>query len=136
MSLGSGPPPDRTRIVIADDDRSFAEMLRTALVAHDQFDVVSIAGDGAEAVAEAERLKPDLILIDLVMPGFDGVEATRRISELPDPPAVILITGEDVSATDVKAYEAGAAAYLRKTQDLPSLIDVIVAFSRFSTTSA
>jgi CheY-like chemotaxis protein len=62
---------------------------------------------------------------------LDGVRATRLIHSLVDPPAVVLITGE-TEATDVAAYEAGAAAYLRKSEDLPMLVSVIVAVSRLA----
>jgi DNA-binding NarL/FixJ family response regulator len=137
MPLGSAvPPSDRTRIVIADDDRLFAEMLRAALSAHDDFEVVAIVGDGAAAVARAEALRPSLVLMDVAMPLLDGIEATRRICDLPDPPRVVLITGESAEATDRRAYEAGATTYLRKSQDLLSLIDVIVAVSRVTAAAA
>jgi DNA-binding NarL/FixJ family response regulator len=126
------PPPDPTRIVIADDDRLFAETLRTALMAHEEFEVVAIAGDGAEAVARVRELRPSLVLMDVTMPVLDGIEATRQIRALPDPPAVVLVTGEEAESVDRRAYEAGATAYLRKSQDLASVIDVIVAVSRLS----
>lgn len=129
------PPTDRTRILIADDDRSFAEMMRSALAMHDEFDVVGVVGNGAEAVASATSLKPTVVLMDVAMPVLDGIEATRQMRELPDPPTVVLITGEDVQSGDKRAYEAGAAAYLRKSQQLVSVIDVVVAVSRLSTAS-
>jgi len=133
--LSAVPPTDRTRILIADDDRSFAEMMRSALAMHDEFDVVGVVGNGAEAVASATSLKPTVVLMDVAMPVLDGIEATRQMRELPDPPTVVLITGEDVQSGDKRAYEAGAAAYLRKSQQLVSVIDVVVAVSRLSTAS-
>jgi DNA-binding NarL/FixJ family response regulator len=123
---------DRTRIVIADDDREFAEMLQAALSLHEDFEVVAIAGDGAEAVAWATELRPQLVLMDVGMPKLDGIEATRLIRELSDPPLVILITGEDPRATGENAYDAGAAAYLLKSRDLPNLIDAILTCTRLS----
>jgi DNA-binding NarL/FixJ family response regulator len=123
---------DRTRIVIADDDRQFAEMLQAALTLHEEFEVVAIVGDGAEAVASATELRPELVLMDVAMPKLDGIEATHRIRELPDPPLVILITGQDPRATGENAYDAGAAAYLLKTRDLPNLIDAILTCTRLS----
>jgi CheY-like chemotaxis protein len=136
MPLGSLPPPlDPTRIVIVDDDRVFVEMLHTALSEHDAFDVVGIAANGEEAMERVEELKPSLVLMDVTMPVLDGVEATRQMQELPEPPSVVLITGEDHDA-DTAAYEAGAVAYLRKTDDLPLLISVIVAVSRLSAAPA
>jgi len=133
--LSAVPPTDRTRILIADDDRSFAEMMRSALAMHDEFDVVGVVGNGAEAVASATSLKPTVVLMDVAMPVLDGIEATRQMRELPDPPTVVLITGEDAQSGDKRAYEAGAAAYLRKSQELVSVIDVVVAVSRVSAVS-
>jgi DNA-binding NarL/FixJ family response regulator len=126
------PPADRTRILIADDDRFFAEMLRTALVAHDEFEVVGVFGNGAEALAGTESLKPSLVLMDVAMPVLDGIEATRKLRELADPPTVVLITGEESESNGKRAYEAGAAAYLRKSLELVSVIDVVIAVSRLS----
>jgi DNA-binding NarL/FixJ family response regulator len=131
MVQGSqAPPADRTRILIADDDRFFAEMLRGALATHDEFDVIGVYENGAEAVAGTKSLKPALVLMDVAMPFMDGIEATRRMQELDEPPTVVLITGEASEQDDKRAYEAGASAYLRKTQELVSVIDVIVALSR------
>jgi len=110
-------------------------MLRNALAAHDGFDVVGVVGNGAEAVASSEALKPALVLMDVAMPVLDGIEATRQLRELADPPTVVLITGEDAESGDQRAYEAGASAYLRKSQELVSVIDVVVAVSRLSTLS-
>jgi two-component system, NarL family, response regulator NreC len=127
------PPAERTRILIADDDRLFAEMLRSALAAHDGFEVVAVVENGERAVAGAGELKPSLVLMDVAMPVLDGIEATRQIRDLPDPPAVVLITGEESEGIDRSAYEAGASVYLRKSQDVVAVIDVVVAVSQMST---
>jgi DNA-binding NarL/FixJ family response regulator len=135
MPLAAGTPPDnRLRIVIADDDPLFAALLRARLAGRPELEVVGLARDGAEAVALAERLLPDLLLMDVHMPGVDGIEATRLVRDLPDPPTVVLITGDDEDA-DARAYEAGAAAYLQKSVDIVSLIDVVVAVSRVARTA-
>jgi DNA-binding NarL/FixJ family response regulator len=137
MGTGTGvPPAGRTRVLIADDDRFFAEMLRAALAAHDEFDVVGIFENGAEAVEGAQSLKPALVLMDVAMPMLDGIEATRLLRELDDPPLVVLITGEASEADDRRAYAAGASAYLRKSEELPSVIDVVVAVSRVTSATA
>jgi DNA-binding NarL/FixJ family response regulator len=128
----AAPPSDRTRILIADDDRFFARMLRRALATHDDLDVVGIVDNGAEAVAQAETLKPALVVMDVMMPLLDGIEATREIRNLPAAPTIILITGEDSESSERRAYEAGATAVLYKSQELVSLIDAIVAVSRLS----
>jgi DNA-binding NarL/FixJ family response regulator len=130
------PPSALTRILIVDDDPFFVEMLRTALLEHDDFEVVGTARNGQEAYDLAVELKPSVVLMDVSMPLLDGVKATRLIHRLDDPPAVVLITGEDTEATDTAAYEAGAAAYLRKSEDLPMLVGVIVAVSRLAAAPA
>jgi two-component system response regulator DegU len=136
MEPASGvPPADRTRILIADDDRFFAEMLRSALVVHDEFEVVGVFENGAEALAGTESLKPALVLMDVGMPVLDGIETTRKLRDLADPPTVVLITGEESESNGKRAYEAGAAAYLRKSEELVSVIDVVIAVSRLNAIS-
>jgi DNA-binding NarL/FixJ family response regulator len=110
-------------------------MLQSTLAEHDQFEVVGTAANGAEAVSLVEELRPALVLMDVAMPVLDGVSAMQEIGSLPAPPAVVLITGEDGEVNAHTAYEGGAAAYLRKTEDLPLLIGVILAVTQFSTTS-
>jgi DNA-binding NarL/FixJ family response regulator len=130
------PPSALTRILIVDDDPLFVEMLRDALLAYDDFEIVGTAHDGREAYERAVELKPSVVLMDVSMPVLGGVEATRLIQGLEDPPSVVLITGEESEATDAAAYEAGAAAYLRKSEDLPMLVGVIIAVSRLATAPA
>jgi DNA-binding NarL/FixJ family response regulator len=132
VSLPPGMPlRDRIRIVVADDDRMFAQSLQVRLTAYADLEVVGIAGDGREAVALVQDLVPDIVLMDVNMPILDGVEAARLMRALPEPPTVVLVTGEDAD-DDSGAYESGAAAYLRKSVELVSLIDVIVAFSQLA----
>jgi DNA-binding NarL/FixJ family response regulator len=125
------PPAGRTRILIADDDRRFSERLRVSLEAHEAFQVVGIAATGDEALHLVETLKPSLVLMEVAIPGLDGIEATHRMRGLPDGPAVLLMTADD-EVEESRAFEAGAAAYLRKSADLVSLVDVVVTFARLS----
>jgi len=133
MPQPPGPPQTPLRVVIADDDRLFARMMRARLSALPEIEVVGLAADGRRALVLAEELEPDVVLMDVHMPVMDGVEATRLIRALEEPPAVVLITGEDAAA-DAAAFEAGAAAYLRKSGDLIDVVDVIVAFSQLTRT--
>ncbi|TML67213.1 MAG: response regulator [Actinobacteria bacterium] len=125
----STPPLERVRVVIADDDRAFAELLRSSLTAHAEIDVVGVAKDGVEAFDLANVLKPDLVVLDVGMPRVDGIEAARRIRQLPKPPRVVLITGEDSPTGNRRAYAAGASAYLRKTTDVAAMLDLVVGVS-------
>jgi DNA-binding NarL/FixJ family response regulator len=123
------PETDTVRVVLADDDRLFLQMMRARLSMRPELEVVGIAANGREAVELTAELGPDLVLMDVSMPVLDGIEASRLIRAAENPPAVVLVTGED-EAADGRAYEAGAIAYLRKTGDIVGLIDVILAVSQ------
>jgi DNA-binding NarL/FixJ family response regulator len=102
------------RLLVVDDHPVVRQGLRTFLGTRSDFEVVGEAGDGETAVAEAARLRPDVILMDLVMPGVDGLEAIGRIRAA-DPQARILVLTSFASADQVlPALRAGAAGYLLK----------------------
>ena len=101
------------RILIADDHALFRDGLRSLLEAHDIV-VVGEASNGEEAVELAWKLKPDVTLMDLMMPGIDGLEATKRlVAELPEVKVVIL-TASDDDANLFEAIKSGAKGYLLK----------------------
>jgi DNA-binding NarL/FixJ family response regulator len=102
--------------------------LRASIEAHEALEVVGMAVDGTEAIQLVEALKPSLVLVDAAMPGLDGIETTRRLGELSDSPAVVLMISED-DATDPHTVGAGAVAYLRKTGDLDSMLDIVIALA-------
>ena len=108
----------KIRTLLADDHSLVRFGLASLLKLHDDFDVVGGAGDGEEAIRMARELKPDVVIMDLVMPVLDGVEATRRIhAELPAVKILILTsfgTSNDVS----RAMAAGATGALVK--DIPN----------------
>jgi DNA-binding NarL/FixJ family response regulator len=105
------------RVLIADDQALFREGLRAVLTASG-VEVVGEARNGAEAVALATQLGPDVVLMDLRMPVLDGAAATRRIQVLPRPPRVIVLTTFDDDDSVFDAVRAGALGYLLK--DTPS----------------
>jgi DNA-binding NarL/FixJ family response regulator len=112
------------RVLLADDHALLLEGLQNLLEAHD-IEVVGVARDGGEAAAQARKLRPELILMDIRMPVCDGLAATRIIkSELPEIKIVILTT----SAEDQDLFEAvksGASGYLLKSMDAESLIEAL-----------
>jgi NarL family two-component system response regulator LiaR len=109
--------PDGTavRVLVVDDHAVVREGLRTFLHLQDGIELVGEAADGAEAVALADRLAPDVVLMDLVMPQLDGIEALRRIRACRPETRVIVLTsfGEDEKL--LPAVRAGAAGYLLKS---------------------
>ncbi|MQY02896.1 response regulator [Actinomadura macrotermitis] len=102
-------------VLIADDHPVVRAGLCALLGAEPGIEVVGEAADGAAAVRQAGLLRPDLVLMDLRLgPGMDGVEATRRILALPDPPRVLVLTTYDSDADIARAVAVGAAGYLLK----------------------
>ncbi|HEX8864602.1 MAG TPA: response regulator transcription factor [Lentzea sp.] len=102
------------RVLIADDHPVVRQGLRALLGTLDEFEVVGEASDGDSAVREAVLLRPDVVLMDVRMPGSDGVGATRRIrASVPDA-AVLILTMYDDDATVFTAMQAGARGYLLK----------------------
>jgi len=99
------------RVVIADHHRLIREGLR-ALLEHAGVEVVGEAGDGREAVVEARRLHPDVVVMDVALPNFNGVEATRRITAELSPIRVVGLSGNADRRCVVSMLRAGAAGYL------------------------
>jgi DNA-binding NarL/FixJ family response regulator len=124
-SVPRNKPDDGITIIIADDHRAFGEALQVALGKEDDFTVIEVVTDGAGAVEAAERAHPDVILVDLQMPGMDGVEATRKIRERAHAPSVIMLSGLGDDLTLGRAVQAGASGYLPKTEAVRHLADAI-----------
>jgi DNA-binding NarL/FixJ family response regulator len=120
------------RVVLADDHPVVREGLRGMLAAEPDIEVVGEAASGPEAVALAERLRPDVILMDLRMPGGDGVEATRQLAGT----TVVVLTTYDSDADILRAVEAGAAGYLLKDTPRAVLADSVRAAARGETVLA
>jgi DNA-binding NarL/FixJ family response regulator len=115
------------RILLVDDDPMVCEHLQTILTTADDMAIVDIAHDGAEAIDSVTRLRPDVVLMDLRMPGVDGITATRHITALRQPPVVVALTTFDSEEDVLSAMAAGAAGYLLKStppQDLIGLVRV------------
>ena len=100
------------RVIIVDDEPPARERLRSMLAETDGFEVVGEAGNGLEALEMVEKLLPDILLLDVRMPGIDGLEVARQLATQPEPPAVIFTTAFDEYA--LQAFESEAIAYLLK----------------------
>jgi DNA-binding NarL/FixJ family response regulator len=108
------------RVLVVDDEELVCTGLRLILDAEPDIGVVGTASDGRQAVAEVRRLCPDVVLMDIRMPGLDGLEATRRILTEPEVPPckVVILTTFDVDEHVYEALRAGASGFLLK--DVPA----------------
>ncbi|HVS01005.1 MAG TPA: response regulator transcription factor [Thermoanaerobaculia bacterium] len=102
------------RILLADDHPVVRDGLAAMLATQPDFAVIGEAGTGAEAVAEAARLRPDVVLMDLEMPELDGIEAIRRLRAADPAVQVVVLTAFDTDERIVGALQAGAQGYLLK----------------------
>ncbi|MFI6536477.1 response regulator [Nonomuraea sp. NPDC050547] len=102
------------RILIVDDERMVRSWLRMILESAGDISVVAEAGDGQEAVAAAGRYHPDVVLMDVRMPGTDGLTAAARIAASPNAPKVIMLTTFDLDEYVHEALRAGAVGFLLK----------------------
>jgi DNA-binding NarL/FixJ family response regulator len=114
------------RVLIADDHRLFVEALEAILSGDERVSVVGHALDGEEAVRLAAELDPDVVLMDISMPGMDGFEAAEAIRAEDGRACILMLTGSN-SRTDVdRARRAGASGYVTKDRIAAELIDAIV----------
>jgi DNA-binding NarL/FixJ family response regulator len=102
------------KVVIVDDQALIRDGLRTMLELDDGISVVGEAANGGDALDEVQRTRPDLVLMDVRMPGLDGLEATRRLLTRPGSPKVLILTTYDADEYVIEAMRAGASGFLLK----------------------
>jgi DNA-binding NarL/FixJ family response regulator len=112
-------------VLIVDDQDLVREGLRMLLEAEPDLAVAGEAADGGQALDQARRLDPDVILMDVRMPGTDGIEATRRLAAEPDPPRVLILTTFDLDEYVYDALRAGASGFLLKDVTAERLFDAV-----------
>ncbi|WP_413810292.1 response regulator [Streptomyces sp. OE57] len=117
--------PGRIRVLLVDDHQVVRRGLRTFLQVQDDIEVVGEASDGEEGIARAEELRPDVVLMDVKMPGLDGIEALRTLRDLDNPARVLVVTSFTEKRTVVPALRAGAAGYVYKDVDPDALARAI-----------
>ncbi|MFJ3079322.1 response regulator [Streptomyces halstedii] len=113
------------KVLLVDDHQVVRRGLRTFLEVQDDIEVVGEAADGAEGVDQAESLRPDVVLMDVKMPGIDGIEALRRLRALDNPAKVLIVTSFTEQRTVVPALRAGASGYVYKDVDPDALAGAI-----------
>ena len=113
------------RVVLADDQPLVRTGLRMILSAVDDIEVVGEAVDGAEAISVCAELSPDVVLMDVRMPGIDGIDATRAVTATDSPPKVLVLTTFDLDDIVYEALRAGASGFLLKDAPEERLITAI-----------
>jgi DNA-binding NarL/FixJ family response regulator len=109
---------DSIRVLIADDHRTFAEALEVALTFETDIDVVATVHDAEDAVKAAGRRHPDVVLMDVQMPGVDGITATRELKERNPDARVVMLSAFEDDQVIARAVEAGASGFLPKTRPI------------------
>jgi DNA-binding NarL/FixJ family response regulator len=113
------------QVVVVDDEPMVCAHLRTILGSAEDIEVVEVAHDGAAGVEAVVRHRPSVVLMDLRMPGVDGLTAIARIAALPDPPTVVALTTFDADQYVIKALRAGASGFLVKSTPPEDLIGLV-----------
>ena len=114
-----------TTIVLADDHHIVRQGLRVLLEAQPDFQLVGEAGDGLESVQLTERLKPDVLIIDLMMPSLNGLEATRQVSQRSPQTRVVILSMHANEAYVLEALRNGAAGYVLKDSSAADLVHAV-----------
>lgn len=113
------------RVVVVDDEPMVCAHLRTILGSADDIEVVDEAYDGAAGVESVIRYRPDVVLMDLRMPGVDGITAIEHIAALAEPPVVVVLTTFDADHYLLRAFRAGATGFLLKSTPPEDLIGLV-----------
>jgi len=123
-SIKRDPSPSGT-VVLADDHRVVRQGLRALLEAGGRFCVVGEAGNGLEVARLVERLRPDVLVLDLMLPGLNGLEVTRRVKQLSPKTQVVILSMHNDESYVLEALKNGAAAYVLKDSSAEELVKAI-----------
>ncbi len=121
---------DRIRVLLADDHTGLREALRALISLENDVEVVGEADSGEQAIAGVMALRPDVLLVDVTMPGIDGIETIRRIREMRSDVKVVVLTAESEAEHLQPAMEAGAGGYVAKSVADREVVPAIRAVAR------
>lgn len=116
---------ETVRVLIVDDQEPFRAAARMAVELTDGFDVVAESGSGQEALDAFRTLAPDLVLMDVQMPGMDGLEATRQLLEMDATARVIVLSTYSADEFEQRALDAGAIAFVSKSDFTPDALSQV-----------
>jgi CheY-like chemotaxis protein len=119
------PAGIRSRVLVVDDSEDLRELIATVLRVQFHLDTVAQAGNGVEAVERVAALQPDLVLMDVQMPGLDGINACRIISSSYPQTAVILMSGDDSPQLRAQALACGARSFIYKPKFAAEVASVL-----------
>lgn len=120
---------NRIKTIVADDSDTFLEVVCDVLDREDDIELAAVGCDGVEAVDAAVRLKPALVLMDVHMPGLDGLSAAKLLAEMTPAPVVVLMSSEDTRELRKACERASAFAFIHKMffqQEFPEIIERIM----------
>lgn len=117
----------RVRVLIADDHPVIRSMVRSTLQQHPEFEVCGEAADGAQAVEEAKKLKPDVVVLNISMPVLNGFEAAREIKATLPKSAIVILSSHADETFVREAKEIGVRAYVAKTRAGEALVQAVEA---------
>lgn len=116
---------DRASVLVVDDHQGFREVARTLLTSMG-LRVVGDVETGEQALEAVERLRPDIVLLDVQLPGMDGIEIARRLVSDPDPPTVVLTSSRDAEDYGARLRAVPAAAFIGKMDLSPESLDAAI----------
>jgi DNA-binding NarL/FixJ family response regulator len=112
-------------VLIVDDERTFGEALELALGREKDLRIVEVATDGTQAMRAVDEYRPDVVLMDVAMPGMNGIEVTRRIKEADPDTRIVILSGHDDEHLLARAVQAGATGLLRKTEAVVNVASTV-----------
>jgi len=110
------------RVLTVDDQPLFRDAARAVIAATPGFEALAEVASGEDALALIERLRPDFVLLDISLPGIDGLETSRRLTATSDAPLVVLISADDDPVLRDSARDYGAAGFISKQELRPGLL--------------
>jgi len=116
MAHGGTTTDMTVHVVVVDDQAPFRQAMAAVVGATDGFAVAGEAVTGEDSITMCSELRPDLVLMDVNLPGIDGVEATRQLRAMPTPPVVLLLSTYDADDGDGFVVASGASAYVTKSE--------------------
>ncbi|MDA8283054.1 MAG: response regulator transcription factor, partial [Actinomycetota bacterium] len=125
MSIAGAEPDEVIRVLIADDQALFRRGLFVVLAGEERIKVVAEADNGEDAVARAEQLAPDVVLMDVRMPRLSGIEAARQVRDLVPTTKILMLTVSDEEDDLYEAIKAGANGYLLKEISVEEVAEAI-----------